>query len=52
MACILWPSVGWKDLASGGGWRDETIKLWDIATGREFRALPAPNSNVYSVAFS
>jgi len=37
-------------LASGS--RDETIKLWDMATGREVRTLTGHTSEVWSVAFS
>jgi WD40 repeat protein len=37
-------------LASGSS--DETIKLWDVATGREVRTLSGHTDNVRSVAFS
>jgi len=49
-----------RTLASGGGnitnnitnnWGD-TIKLWDVASGRELRALSGHTSRVNSVAFS
>jgi parallel beta-helix repeat protein len=37
-------------LASGSG--DKTIKLWDVASGREVRTLTATPDDVNSVAFS
>jgi WD40 repeat protein len=37
-------------LASGS--YDETIKLWEVATGREVRTLKGHTNNVNSVAFS
>ena len=37
-------------LASGSS--DDTIKLWDVATGRELRTLQGHTGWVYSVAFS
>jgi WD40 repeat protein len=39
-----------KLLASGSG--DDTIKLWEVATGREVRTLEGHTGWVYSVAFS
>ena len=39
-----------KTLASGSG--DNTIKLWDVATGREIRTLSGHTGYVLSVAFS
>jgi WD40 repeat protein len=39
-----------KILASGS--RDDTIKLWDVATGREIRTLQGHTGDVNSVAFS
>jgi WD40 repeat protein len=39
-----------KMLASGSG--DNTIKLWDLATGRELRTLTGHTLSVTSVAFS
>ena len=39
-----------KLLASGFG--DGTIKLWDVATGREVRTLEGHTDIVLSVAFS
>ena len=39
-----------KTLASGSS--DQTIKIWDLASGRELRTLVGPSSNVTSVAFS
>jgi len=43
-------SVDGKTLASGG-W-DNTIKLWEVATGRELRSLNGHSQTVSSVAFS
>jgi WD40 repeat protein len=37
-------------LASGS--YDKTIRLWDVATGREVRTLEGHIYSVYSVAFS
>lgn len=37
-------------LASGGD--DKLIKLWDVKTGKELKALGANNSWIYSLAFS
>ncbi len=37
-------------LASGSN--DSTIKLWDVASGREVRTLSGHTSDVWSVAFS
>lgn len=39
-----------KTLASGS--EDNTIKLWELATGRELRAFTGHSDNVFSVAFS
>jgi len=39
-----------KYLASGAG--DETVKLWDVRTGREVHTLRGHTGSVYSVAFS
>ena len=39
-----------KVIASGG--EDRTIKLWEVATGRELRTLSGHSSGVKSVAFS
>jgi WD40 repeat protein/uncharacterized caspase-like protein len=39
-----------KVLASGSG--DQTIKLWDVASGRELRTLGGHTSSVSSVTFS
>jgi uncharacterized protein with WD repeat len=39
-----------RTLASGS-W-DRTIKLWDVASGRELRKLQGHSDSVYSVAFS
>jgi len=37
--------------ALSGSW-DETLKLWDVETGREIRTIPGHTSIVYAVAFS
>ena len=39
-----------KTLASGS--RDATIRLWDVASGREFKTLKGHLSDVDSIAFS
>lgn len=39
-----------KTLASGGN--DSTIKLWDVATGRELRTFAGHSENVFTVSFS
>ena len=39
-------------LASGGGWEDNTIRLWDAVTGEHKRTLTGHSWTVLSVAFS
>jgi hypothetical protein len=39
-----------KMLASGG--RDRTVKLWEVATGKEIATLKGPAGSVWSLAFS
>ena len=39
-------------LASGGGWQDNTVRLWDVATGTLQHTLTGHTDNVHSVAFS
>ncbi len=39
-----------KILASGS--RDKTVRLWEVASGRELHILPSHTNWVYSVAFS
>jgi WD40 repeat protein len=42
-----------KLLASGSDWPDNTIKLWEVATGQEVRTLKGHSCwKVLSVAFS
>ena len=41
-----------RTLASGGGWRDPTIHLWDAVTGAHKQTLIGHAEGVYSVAFS
>ena len=43
-------SPGGKHLASGS--RDNTARLWDVATGAMVRTLTGPKGGVTSVAFS
>src|SRR5262249_45375772 len=38
-------------LLASGGW-DDTVRLWEVATGNEVRRLFAHKSNVSAVAFS
>ena len=39
-------------LASGAGWQDNTIRLWDAVTGEHKRTLTGHSWSVVSVAFS
>src|SRR6266699_2722745 len=39
-------------LASAGGRKDRTIKLWELTTGRELRTLAGHTAEVNSLAFS
>ena len=41
-----------KTLASGGGWDDNTVRLWDIATGETRHTLTGHTAGVWSVVFS
>jgi WD40 repeat protein len=39
-------------LASGGGWQDNTIRLWDANTGEHKRTLEGHAGGVHSLAYS
>ncbi|MEO2090926.1 MAG: hypothetical protein ABGY75_15710, partial [Gemmataceae bacterium] len=39
-------------LATGGGVRDNTVRIWDVATGKELRSLAAHTAVVYALALS
>ena len=39
-------------LASGGGWQDDTVRLWDLATGTEKLAITGGSESVGHIAFS
>ena len=41
-----------QTLASGGGWRDKTVHLWDVATGTLQNTLTEHTDAIFSVAFS
>ena len=41
-----------KTLASGGGWSDSTIRLWNAETAEHIHTLQGHTDRVYSVAFS
>ena len=41
-----------RTLASGGGWTDHTIRLWDADTGAHIRTLTGHTGRVNSVSFS
>jgi WD40 repeat protein len=49
-------SIPWRSAPTGGSWPpapwDDTIKLWDVASGREVRTLSGHTDDVNSVAFS
>ena len=46
--CVCWQDG--KAIVSGS--RDETVRLWDVASGRELQKLEGHSSFVTSVAFS
>ena len=39
-----------RRLATGG--EENTVKIWDVQTGRELHTLRGHNGDVYAVAFS
>ena len=39
-------------IASGGGWDDDTVRLWEVNTGRHLRTLTGHTGAVLSVVFS
>jgi WD40 repeat protein len=49
-------SIPWRSAPTGGSWHlaphDNTIKLWEVASGREVRTLSGHTNDVNSVAFS
>jgi WD40 repeat protein len=48
-------SLPWRSAPTGGSWHlapDNTIKLWEVASGREVRTLKGHTGSVNSVAFS
>ncbi len=42
----------WRCLILASGSNDNTIKLWDIATGGEIRTLKKDSGYVYAIAIS
>jgi WD40 repeat protein/Flp pilus assembly protein TadD len=49
VTCVAWHPYG-KRLASGA--EDHTVRLWDVATGREILAAPASGAVITDLAFS
>lgn len=39
-------------LASGGGFKEDCVRLWDVAAGRSLRDLPPQKTITWSLAFS
>lgn len=50
MVCSIAFAPDGKFLASGSG--DQTVRLWDVKSGRELKNLEGHTSTVYSIAFS
>jgi WD40 repeat protein len=49
IGAIAWSADG-KWLASGGGFTDRTVRLWDAATGKQLREFKGHGSNVVVLA--
>ena len=47
---VAYSPDGHRALTSGG-WRNHTVRLWDVETGRELRVMPGHTSNALRVAF-
>ena len=49
-------SLAWRSVRTASAWRrgadDQTVKIWDTATGKELFALKGHPGRVTSVAFS
>jgi WD40 repeat protein len=50
VAFNVWPSLRTATLATGS--LDETVKLWDMATGKERATLGGHRSGISAIAFS
>jgi WD40 repeat protein len=47
------PAIGqWRPLASSGAEDNETVRLWDPATGQQLRTMTGHDGKVFGVAFS
>ena len=43
--------AGWKTLVSGGGGKDKTARLWDVASGKQLQTFVGHREDVEAVAF-